>query len=115
MQNNPVSRDELLEILETVASVQLKTLRSLRRQPSSPPPTPSKRGKSNMNIVQDILQAAAGPLHINDILLQALQQHGVKLSRESLVSALTKKVLDQHTFRRTAPNTFDLLTRRAQA
>jgi hypothetical protein len=33
------------------------------------------------------------------------------LSRDSLVSALTKKVLDQHTFCRTAPNTFDLLHR----
>jgi hypothetical protein len=28
-----------------------------------------------------------------------------------LVSALTKKVLDQNTFARTAPNTFDLLHR----
>jgi hypothetical protein len=30
-----------------------------------------------------------------------------------LVSALTKKVLDQNTFCRTAPNTFDLLKRPA--
>jgi hypothetical protein len=28
-----------------------------------------------------------------------------------LVSALTKKVLDQNTYGRTAPNTFDLLSR----
>lgn len=68
-----------------------------------------------MDIVQDLLQAAPGPLHINDLLLQALQQYGVKLSRESLVSALTKKVLDQNTFVRTAPNTFDLLKRRVQS
>jgi hypothetical protein len=33
------------------------------------------------------------------------------LRRESLVSTLTKKVLDHNTFRRTAPNTFDLLKR----
>jgi len=115
MQNNPVSRDELLEILETTASVQLKTLRSLRRKSQFPPLPASKKGKSNMDIVRDLLQAAPGPLHINDILLQALQQHGRKLSRESLVSALTKKVLDQNTFVRTAPNTFDLLKRRVQS
>jgi len=115
MSNNPVSRDELLEILETAANSQLKTLRALRRKSQSPPPSASKKGKSNMDIVQDILQAAPGPLHINDILSKALKQHGLKLSRESLVSALTKKVLDQNTFARTAPNTFALLKRSAQS
>jgi hypothetical protein len=115
MQNNPVSRDELLEILETAARVHLKTLRSLRRKSPFPPSPDPKKGKSNMDIVKDLLQAAPGPLHINDILLQALQQYGVKLSRESLVSALTKKVLDQNTFVRTAPNTFDLLKRGVQS
>jgi hypothetical protein len=64
-----------------------------------------------MDIVQDILLAARGPLQINEILLKARLAFGVQLHRESLVSALTKKVLDQHTFRRTAPNTFDLLQR----
>jgi hypothetical protein len=115
MPNNPISRDEMLEILETAASTQLKTLRALRRKSQSPPPTASKKGKSNMDIVKDILQSAHGPLHINDLLAKALKQHGVKLSRESLVSALTKKVLDQNTFARTAPNTFALLNRSAQS
>jgi hypothetical protein len=52
-----------------------------------------------MDVVCDVLAAAPGPLHIDQI------------SRESLVSALTKKVLDQNTFCRTAPNTFDLINR----
>jgi len=64
-----------------------------------------------MNVVYDILLAAKGPLHINDILLRAKMDHRRPLRRESLVSALTKKVLDQNTYRRTAPNTFDLLSR----
>ena len=64
-----------------------------------------------MDIVHDILQAAPGPLHIKEIILKARLAFGVQLHRESLVSALTKKVLDQHIFRRTAPNTFDLLQR----
>ena len=46
-----------------------------------------------------------------DILAQAQQRFRRKLRRESLVSALTKKVLDGQTFVRTAPNTFDLLHR----
>jgi hypothetical protein len=37
------------------------------------------------------------------------KRHGVKLRRESIVSAMTKKVLDGHTFRRTGRNEFALL------
>jgi hypothetical protein len=66
-----------------------------------------------MQIVHDILAAAKGPLHVNDIIQRAKQDHRRPLRRESLVSALTKKVLDQNTYRRTAPNTFDLLSRPA--
>ena len=64
-----------------------------------------------MEIVIEILVAAKGPLHVTDILLRAKKDYRRQLSRESLVSALTKKVLDQNTFTRTAPNTFDLLKR----
>jgi hypothetical protein len=64
-----------------------------------------------MDVVHDILFAAKGPLHITDIIQRAKQDHRRPLRRESLVSALTKKVLDHHTFSRTAPNTFDLLKR----
>ena len=98
-----------MEILEHTAHAQLKTLRALRKKSGPPPELDQKKGKSNMDIVHDILLAAKGPLHIKEILLRARLAHGVKLSRESLVSALTKKVLDQRTFRRTAPNTFDLI------
>jgi hypothetical protein len=55
--------------------------------------------------------AAKGPLHINEIILRAKKDCRRQLRRESLVSALTKKVLDQNTYCRTAPNTFDLLSR----
>jgi hypothetical protein len=62
-------------------------------------------------LVQAILAQADQPLHIDEIVARAQKQFGRQLRRESLVSALTKKVLDQNTFRRTAPNTFDLLNR----
>jgi hypothetical protein len=64
-----------------------------------------------MDIVRDLLLAAAGPLHVKELILRARLAYGVQLRRESLVSALTKKVLDGQTFRRTAPNTFDLISR----
>jgi hypothetical protein len=109
--HDPITRDQLLDILESTAHAQLRALRALRPSKPRGPRPHDPKGKSNIAIVQDVLKAASGPLHIQDILAQAQQRFRRKLSRESLVSALTKKVLDGHTFTRTAPNTFDLLHR----
>jgi hypothetical protein len=106
--SNPVSREDLLDILESTASAQLRALRALRHNPKQ---KIKRSGRSNMDVVCDVLAAAPGPLHIDQIIESAKQSYGVKLSRESLVSAITKKVLDQNTFCRTAPNTFDLINR----
>jgi hypothetical protein len=108
---NPLNKDDLIEVLETTALAQLRALRALRRSEHRKPAPPDPKRKSNMDIVYDILIAAKGPLHINDILPRAKKDYHRQLHRESLVSALTKKVLDQDVFTRTAPNTFDLLKR----
>jgi len=107
---SPLQREDLLEILETTTHAQLRALRLLRRPApersrTAPPP------QSSIALVQAILSQAGQPLHIKEIIARARNQYGRQLRRESLVSALTKKVLDQNTFRRTAPNTFDLLNR----
>lgn len=108
---DPLNKDDLIEVLENTALAQLRALRALRRaQPHKGSPAEPK-GKSNMRLVHDILLAAKTPLHINDIIQRAKKDYRRQLRRESLVSALTKKVLDQNTFIRTAPNTFDLLKR----
>jgi hypothetical protein len=107
----PLTKNDLIEVLESSALAQLRALRSLRRAAQRPAATPGTKRKSNMDIVYDILLAAKGPLHITDILQRAQKQYHRPLRRESLVSALTKKVLDHNTFTRTAPNTFDLLKR----
>jgi hypothetical protein len=116
MQTNPPStvpltKSDLIEVLEISALAQLRALRSLRRADQRPAAPPGTKRKSNIDIVHDILVAAKGPLHITDILQRAKKDHHRPLRRESLVSALTKKVLDHQTFSRTAPNTFDLLKR----
>jgi hypothetical protein len=108
---NPLTKNDLIEVLENSALAQLRALRALRRSEQRPALPPGAKRKSNMDIVYDILLAAQGPLHINDILQRAKRDFHRPLRRESLVSALTKKVLDQNTFARTAPNTFDLLKR----
>ena len=109
----PLTKHDLIEVLESSALAQLRALRSLRRAEQRPQAPAGTKRKSNMDIVYDLLLAAKSPLHITDILQRAKKHYHRPLRRESLVSALTKKVLDQNTFRRTAPNTFDLLKRPA--
>ena len=106
----PLTREDLLEILEETTHAQLRAVRLLRGSKRGRPKGPSKP-KSNIDIVIDILEKEKGPLHLDEILRRAHQLHHRPIRRESLVSALTKKVLDHHTFTRTAPNTFDLLHR----
>jgi HB1, ASXL, restriction endonuclease HTH domain len=61
-----------------------------------------------MSIVEDILTEAAQPLHISTIIERAKNRFGESLDRESLVSALTKRVKRKDRFVRSAPNTFGL-------
>ena len=104
-----ITREDVIEILEKSTEAQLRALRALRKAQEKPKRDFSRKSKSNLSIVEDILKDASKPLHINDIISQAQSRFGRKLSRESVVSALTKRVLDQHTFCRTGRNTFALL------
>jgi hypothetical protein len=63
---------------------------------------------SNMDMAIDILQRAQKPLHISEIIAQVKTKHGVTLDRESLVSALVKKVHRRQGLARCAPNTFEI-------
>ena len=58
-----------------------------------------------MSIVVDLLKGADSPLHVSEIIKQAKERFDVTLDRESVVSALVKKVRAGSVVR-TAPNTF---------
>ncbi|MEK9149274.1 MAG: hypothetical protein AAB267_04425 [Candidatus Desantisbacteria bacterium] len=64
--------------------------------------------KSQMSMIIDILSSANTSLHVSEIIQRAEERYGVKLDRESVVSALTKKVKKGVTFVRTGPNSFGL-------
>ena len=64
--------------------------------------------KSQMTMITDILAADGAPLHVSEIIRRVEQQYGIKLDRESMVSALTKKVKKGVMFVRTGPNIFGL-------
>ena len=97
------------KLQESLLKAQLKIIREFLRQDQ--PPTFKARGKSRsqMKIVYDVLRAAGRPLHVTDILARAREEFNVELQRESIVSALTKKVNAGRTFKRVAPNTFDII------
>jgi hypothetical protein len=69
---------------------------------------PQGQRMSQMRMVTDILTSSATPLHVIEIIHQARKRFGVTLDRESMVSALSKKVKKGVTFVRTGPNTFGL-------
>jgi len=106
-------RDDLLEVLEAVSEAQLRTIRKLR-QPRGPQKESEGKQRtkrmSHVDIVHDILQAARRPLHIAEILELASKRFNVELDRESVVSALAKRVARKDRFIRTSPNTFALLS-----
>ncbi|MFA7061618.1 MAG: HTH domain-containing protein [Pedobacter sp.] len=66
------------------------------------------KSRSHLSIIRDVLIAAKSSLHVSEIIQQAHEQYGVTLDRESVVSALTKKIKKGVTFIRTGPNTFGL-------
>jgi hypothetical protein len=69
--------------------------------------SPNQR-KSQMSMVTDILASDGAPLHVSEIIRRVERQYGIKLDRESMVSALTKKVKKGVMFVRTGPNIFGL-------
>ena len=99
-----------LSFYESLFSAQLRTVRQLK----TPKPKKAKRregkGMSNMNMAIDILRRSQGPLHVSEIIAQVKTKYGVTLDRESLVSALVKKVHRHQGLSRTAPNTFEIET-----
>lgn len=68
-----------------------------------------KERKSNPKLVEDILRKAGHSLHIDEIIRLARETMGVELHRESIVSALSKKLLEGKIFSRTGRNEFSLL------
>ena len=63
---------------------------------------------SHINIITEVLAVAGSPLHVSEIIRLVNERYGLTLDRESVVSALTKKVKKGVSFIRTGPNIFGL-------
>jgi DNA-directed RNA polymerase delta subunit len=64
---------------------------------------------SQVEMANDILRKAKTPLHVSEIIARIEKLHGQRVERESLVSALVKKVQRQDRFVRTDKNVFGLI------
>ncbi len=98
--------EALLNLYESLLSAQLRTVRQLKSPKAKKPKAESSKGMSNIDMALDILRNSPRPLHISDILTQIKAKYKVTLDRESLVSALVKKIHRLKGLSRTAPNTF---------
>jgi hypothetical protein len=98
--------DGLLDLCESMLSAQLRVVRQLKAPKPEKPKRRTKQGISNIDMALDILRQSHQPLHVSDILAQVKAKYKITLDRESLVSALVKKIHRQQGLSRTAPNTF---------
>lgn len=106
-------RKLVLDVIEASLDAQLKAIRKLRGKPEKDKPT--KKRMSQVDMVYDILVRAEGALHVSDIIERVETFHGLRMERESIVSALAKKISKGDRFVRAGKNTYDLRTRTAAA
>jgi len=95
-----------LSFYERLFSAQLRIVRQLKSPKAKKAKRLEGKSMSNMDMALDILRRAPKPLHISEIIAQVKTKYDVTLDRESLVSALVKKVHRHQGLSRTAPNTF---------
>lgn len=103
--------DGLLELYESILSAQLRAVRQLKTPKTIKPKPNAEKGMSNIYMAMDILHQARKPLHITDILAQIKTKYKAGVDRESLVSALVKKMHRHPALRRSAPNTFEIVAK----
>ena len=101
-------KDLILSTFEASLNAQLRAVRRLRHATGEAPRPPRQKGMSQVDMAYAILKKTRAPLHISELLTRIQSSFQVRVDRESLVSALTKKVARGDRFLRTAKNTFGL-------
>ena len=96
--------DEYLKFQKEVAESKIKIIERFQKGATA---EPVKR-TSKIEVARNVLYASGKPLHVTDIVRLAKRDYDVDLERDSIVSAILKKVKASQTFIRTAPNTFAL-------
>jgi hypothetical protein len=106
MDPDPI-REIILDTVEACLDAQLRAVRKLKGA-STTERVQKREGRSQLDMAFDILRETGKPLHINQLLERIYARFGHPVDRESLVSALTKRVQRADRFVRTEKNTFGL-------
>lgn len=99
-------RDVIIDTMVVSLEAQLRAIKRLRV--ATEEEEPREKSKSQIDMVYDILRRARQPLHVSRIIDEVEKEYEVRLERESIVSALSKKVMKEERFVRTDKNTFAL-------
>jgi hypothetical protein len=110
MENKIVA--EILTFYEALIRAQLNVIKQFRqRLELEEIKTVKEKRMSQMDMVYDILVHAHSPLHVDEIIALAQVQFDLKLDKESVVSALAKRIKRHDRFIKTGPNTYALIDR----
>jgi len=99
--------DEFSKYLDLVEGLAKSTLDIVNKFRSGIPVGSSRSKRTyKFEYVESILRNAGKPLHVNEIIETAKRDYKVKISKDSLSSAISKKIRAGGNIIRTAPNTF---------
>lgn len=101
--------EEILTLYEHLLRAQLNVVKQLRRAAGYDEEKPKHRGVSQVKMAYDILCSSNHPMHVDSIIDAIEKEFQTKLDKESLVSALSKRVKRHDRFTKPAPNTFYLI------
>lgn len=107
--------EQFLNIQESMLRAQLNVIRQFRREAgiASTEPKPDK-SMSQIDMVHDILKSSETPMHIDQIIVIVSEKFQFEMDKESIVSALAKRIKRHDRFIKTAPNTYFLIDPKAE-
>ncbi len=107
MEEEKKAEGSFIEIYEALLRAQLRVIRQFKAGKEQVRRLRKDGSMTKMGMVLDILSRAHRPMHISEIIAAVKSTYGIELDRESLVSALVKKVQRRQGVMRTGPNTFE--------
>lgn len=108
MENQPI-RQVILETIETMLELQLKSVRRLRGKEERTDTLTRRKVRKRQSLVDlsvDILAKEQRPVHIDELVELLKERHNRLTDRDSLSSALAKKDRQGIIVRRVAPGKF---------
>lgn len=102
-------RQAILQIEEIKLVAQLRAVRAALKGAKDPRPDDINKPMSQVECAYQVLKSAKKPLHVSELIKLCHEQFGMEIYRESIVSALLKKVNRLDRFIKTEPNTFGLM------